>query len=1594
MHKKFNRLLGFAAVLFVAGGLFAGLPASSPPAPGGSTAKNDQDAIVERALRRRTLAAAREATAAKTKTARQALLASQALQSARPPVKGKPLALVASSNPLPGVVAPPGVMNPLGTPDYISGLVPNYANSPLIRKFVDTLPGLGAAQANNLGNYIPVAVPDRTAFPASGAFPASDYYNIDLVDYTQKLHSDLPPTHLRGYQTHQTNITNGAAASNYLGPVIVAQKDRPVRIKFNNRLGIGAAGNLLLPVDTSLMGAGTAPTGSYTQNRAELHLHGGLTPWISDGTPHQWLTPAGETNPNQKGISFRNVPDMGTVIPGGYPGTANDGVGTYFYSNQQSSRLMFYHDHAFGLTRLNVYAGEAAGYLIVDPTETSLINRGIIPSPGSTLPISTDPWDPTPYNGSTHPVHQPLAGNVYTYGIPLVIQDKTFVPGPSDLANQDPTWDINNWGGYGDLWYPHVYMTNQNPYEISGANAMGRWDYGPWFWPIVPTWTDPLTPPPAGYLPYGHGVVPGANPGDPGIPGTPNPSLVPEAFMDTPVINGTPYPTVTLAPRAYRFRLLNAANDRMFNFAFYYADPANPTEVVMIPATQAESAAAAADFALKHPNDPNIPVWPSDGRPEGVVDWRTAGPDIIQIGTEGGFLPDPVVFHPQPTNYNYNRRDIVVLNIAEHGLFLGPAERADIIVDFSSVPSGSTLILYNDMLAPVPAFDVRYDYYTGDPDRTLAGDGTGGAPSTQIGYGPNTRTLMQVKIVGTAAATFDVAALQAAFKADPATGSAFANGQHLPIVPESSLNSALGTTYGDTYSNIGDYSLNYKKTETGLVSTVPLESKAIQELFELNWGRMNATLGIELPSTNFTNQTTIPLGYIDPGTEILTDGTTQLWKITHNGVDTHPVHFHLFDVQVVNRVGWDGAVRMPDANELGWKETVRMNPLEDIVVAFRPISPRLPFVLGNSIRVLDPTQPAAAAVTVTDVTAAAGNLGNLGAQISVSNSNAAVLGEVGPGYDFGWEYVWHCHILGHEENDFMRPVILNVANTLPLSPTGLTALMSGATRVDLQWTDGSVNETGFRVERRTGAGAYAAIGSTVPNQAFFTDFTVVSGTTYTYRVYSYNQYGDCTTPATSSPVTPGAITPASSVTLAASPVTSAPFGTVVTFTATATGSTGYQYQFLVDGVLVKDYSASAAYSFPTTQPVGTYTVQVNVRTSLGGAIVTGNLAYTITPLTATGVQLLPNLPSPQQAAKGIVFTVVGTGSAAYQYRFSLNGVVTQAYSATATYALDPVIAPGTYTIKADVRTNTASLVPDASTTLSYTILAATPATGVMLMPSVASPQPAGTAVVFTAVGEGASAYQYQFSLNGVVTQAYSTAATWTLPTATLPGTYLVSVQVRTSSAVATQDAESAITYVLSGAPYFTTQPVNTATNEGSTLSFTGVATQNGSGGTITYQWQFTATGLSWVNVAVGTGFTTSTWTISPLAVPRIWDTLQFRVKATNSFGTTISNSATVTVNSLPYFTTQPLSISVLVGSSASFTGVATATGSGTAITYQWQSSTDGITWTNVASGLGFSSSTYITPATLTGQNGMKFRVVATNAIGTATSNITTLTVTP
>ena len=1415
---------------------------------------------------------------------------------------------------------------PNSTPDYFG--IANFANSPLptigaggvitggMHKFVNTLPGFcglspwGAQGVNELNQCLPIAAPD------SSTFPGSDFYRIGVRDFYTQMHSDLPAagTKIRGYV--ELNPNNTPKQQHYLGPFIVATRNRPVRMLVQNQLTPN--GKLFIPTDTTYMGAGMVNDGSHnamaSQNRAVVHLHGGASPWISDGTPHQWITPAGESVPNAvgfaKGWSFRNVPDMPSVL--GFTPSLNDGLGTFYWTNQQSGRLMFFHDHAYGTTRLNVYAGEAAPYLLVDPAEETALKNATVPGT-----IFTNP--------ATGAVDTALSD--LNHVIPLIIQDKTFVPDNGEpggqLAATDPTWDLATYGGKGNLWFPHVYMPNQNPYDNSGANPFGRWDYGPWFWPPQ---TGLMYPP----VSCTSIAYPGASLT---CPGTPNPSGTMEAFMDTPVINGTAYPKITVDPAAYRFQILSIGNDRALSLGLYVADPlsvgvtaggsgytappivsfvggagpadatavatissgsvtsvdvltggtgytaaptvtfsggggsgasaiatltsgvvtgivvtssgsgytsaptvtltnaatdttgsgatasanitpagsvisvtvTNPgsspwisaptvvftnapgdttgsgaaaiasvnTEVRMLPAVppgpgsplplcSTPTAIGGGGLAIAAVNG-GVPLngtglpancwpttWPTDGRDGGVPDPRTAGPPIVQIGAEGGLLPSPVVIPSTPTGYEYNRRSITVLNVYSHGLMLGPAERADVVVDFSAF-AGKTLILYNDAPAPIPAFDPRSDYYTGDPDQTSMG----GAPSTLPGYGPNTRTLMQIQVAASAENpnNFSLGSLQAALPA------LFASTQDPVIVPESAYPAGNGNG-PDTYVRIQDTSLSgflstgsplggivltnvgagytapvtvsitggggsgatatatlapagvgsltltnggsnytsapavaitggggsgaaatatlaptsvagltltsggsgYTSTPKVLISppscvigpgcvqataiatvstngqrrvtsitltspgagytstptvtfsggggsgaaatatlagravasltltnagsgytsapavsfsggggsgasataalagamiagisltnsgsgytslpavtitgatgsgatavatapVTPILPKAIQELFTLDYGRMNATLGVEVPFTNFLTQTTIPYGYVDPPTELFKDGETQLWKITHNGVDTHFIHFHLFTVQVVNRVGWDGAIKPPDPNEMGFKDTVRMNPLEDVIVALKPVKPALPWDLPNSVRPLDVTMPVGYTSTMSFT------------NVDPTNQPATVVNDM---TNFGWEYVWHCHILGHEEIDMMRAMSL-VVTPPPVASVSAVAARSGkGDSVTLTWTDNSVVETGYTIQRAASlTGPWTTLGTvasttgpTTGTPVTYTDTTAARGSTYYYRVITNNVVGYTRTyaaPAAGYPTETASSTPA------------------------------------------------------------------------------------------------------------------------------------------------------------------------------------------------------------------------------------------------------------------------------------------------------------------------------------------------------------------------------------------------------------------------------------------------------------------------------------
>ncbi|MDD2737005.1 MAG: Ig-like domain-containing protein [Desulfuromonadaceae bacterium] len=1308
-------------------------------------------------------------------------------------------------------------VNPVAdpVPDYYT--TANWANSPMIPKFVDTLPGLN--DANNLGQMLPVAVADQATYPGS------DYYVIGLVQYTEQMHTNLNPTTLRGYvqlnddgangKNYTSYLNNRAPEldAHYLGPIIVAQRDRPVRVKFVNMLPSGADGNLFIPVDTTVMGAGPGPAAeggtncnndvpgvygntnpggcaSYTQNRADLHLHGGRTPWISDGTPHQWIIPADDFDsaviPFKQGVSMQNVPDMPA------PGT---GESTYYWTNQQSARLMFYHDHAFGITRLNVYAGEAAGYVITDDYEQDLIDRGIIPG--------------TATGGAT------VMGGM----IPLILQDKTFVDATPTtkliynpatglfdtpitvpkVRETDPLW---NWGTSaadadgvippvtGDLWLPHVYMPAQTSTAgAGGVNPFGRWMYGPWFYP--PTVVD--VGPQAN--PYYDSNCSSSNPflladcqtpGQPElIPGTPNVSMGMEAFQDSAVVNGTVFPTVTVDPKAYRFKILNAASDRFFNLSFYKADPAQlsaaiteavdgrgylrskKTEVKMVPAGPTAG----------WPVD-----WPVDGRDGGVPDPGTCtgsgstytcanwGPKFLQIGTEGGFLPQPVEINPQPITYNIDPTAFWVGNVDKMGLAVGPAERADVIVDFSAY-EGQTLILYNDAPAAWPARVAGYDYYTDAPDlRDSGGYGTGGTFNQETGaweggtgplpgYAPNTRTVMQVIVRSGTVPAFNKTALEAEFTAPPSSGPYAADGKTLfaraqePIVVGQA---AYQTTYPNSYfptnfpwegiNQMNDHFLQFV-TLAGEKVVIPTEPKGIHDemgaSFDPVYGRMSGNLAMQIPNPTTLTANLILYGFSDipsetvnnsiginvevlPSVDSSLPGTTsdgtQIWKISHNGVDTHPIHFHIFDVQLINRVGWDGQILMPEPNELGWKDTVKISPLEDTIVAVRPRAPALPFGIPNSLRPLNPAIPIDSTMGFNNVDWVTGN------------PRTPVVTNIL--YNFGWEYVWHCHILSHEEMDMMRPIVLNYVAALPPAFTPTVAAGTGTTRVitlndptpvvggvpaDPEAYRNAANEIGFNIYRGSSTGSYtmnAATNKPVPinaaaipaNTATYS-MSAINGATYRYIVEAFNAAGS-TVAYIGSPFTvavtktspTGAATSPGPITLRAT-VTNKPTQALVSRVDFYNGTT-----FL--GSKTNATTSTTTFNFSWTNvPKGTHSITaIAYHNFPGGSIVSPALSL---PVTSTiTANFTPNDATSFGVCNGAVSnsipfvstSTVSSGTLSPVLQWTLDGVI---LTNTTNFSM-PVPAVGTHQMTLLVKKTGTGTVASDQITKSFTITNSAP----------------------------------------------------------------------------------------------------------------------------------------------------------------------------------------------------------------------------------------------------------------------------------------------
>jgi hypothetical protein len=180
------------------------------------------------------------------------------------------------------------------------------------------------------------------------------------------------------------------------------------------------------------------------------------------------------------------------------------------------------------------------------------------------------------------------------------------------------------------------------------------------------------------------------------------------------------------------------------------------------------------------------------------------------------------------------------------------------------------------------------------------------------------------------------------------------------------------------------------------------------------------------------------------------------------------------------------------------------------------------------------------------------------------------------------------------------------------------------------------------------------------------------------------------------------------------------------------------------------------------------------------------------------------------------------------------------------------------------------------------------------------------------------------------------------------------------------------------APVVTTQPVNQTVNPNQTATFAAAASGNP---TPTVQWQVSSdNGSTWSDIP---GATSPTYSLTAQAGD---SGKQFKAIFTNSGGSVATNAATLTVNTPPIVTTQPSSLTVVAGQTASFTAAASGT---PAPTVQWEvSSNNGSTWNNIS---GATSPNY-SFTTSSADNGKQFKAIFTNAAGSATTNAAILTV--
>jgi spore coat protein A, manganese oxidase len=181
-------------------------------------------------------------------------------------------------------------------------------NTSKLAQFVDPLPRLEVITPSG-----------RRPSPENAAIEIP-YYRVAMREFEGKVHRDMKPTRLWGY------------GSSSPGPIFETRSGQGLLVEWVNEL----PEKHLLPIDHGIHGA----EADKPEVRAVVHMHGAKARPESDGYPENWYVP-------------------GTSAVCHYP-------------NRQDSAMLWYHDHALGINRLNVFAGLLGAFFVRDEFEDSL----------------------------------------------------------------------------------------------------------------------------------------------------------------------------------------------------------------------------------------------------------------------------------------------------------------------------------------------------------------------------------------------------------------------------------------------------------------------------------------------------------------------------------------------------------------------------------------------------------------------------------------------------------------------------------------------------------------------------------------------------------------------------------------------------------------------------------------------------------------------------------------------------------------------------------------------------------------------------------------------------------------------------------------------------------------------------------------------------------------------------------------------------------------------------------------------------------------------------------------------------------------------